>query len=162
MKSKKMTSDIFRGILILCVGVLLISGCDAVLTVGGRTMGVRSGNFIYTDGYLTSSYNFPIDKVWKACEKTLTDMKASSLDKKMKISTGAMTAVIQDDKIQINVEYASQTLTLDRKGRQQYGVTAHSRENRRQPPESCRTGKARKYYLNNSPVTVKKNSYSEG
>jgi hypothetical protein len=112
MKSKKMTSDIFRGILILCVGVLLISGCDAVLTVGGRTMGVRSGNFIYTDGYLTSSYNFPIDKVWKACEKTLTDMKASSLDKKMKISTGAMTAVIQDDKIQINVEYASQTLTL--------------------------------------------------
>ena len=107
-----MASDIFRGIIILCVGVLLISGCDAALTVGGRTMGVRSGNFIYTDGYLTTSYNFPIDKVWKACEKTLTDMKASGLDKKMKISTGAMTAVIEDDKIQINVEYASQTQTL--------------------------------------------------
>ena len=112
MKTKKMASDIFRGIIILCVGVLLISGCDAALTVGGRTMGVRSGNFIYTDGYLTTSYNFPIDKVWKACEKTLTDMKASGLDKKMKISTGAMTAVIEDDKIQINVEYASQTQTL--------------------------------------------------
>jgi hypothetical protein len=112
MKTKKMASDIFRGVLILCVGVLLLSGCDAALTVGGRTMGVRSGNFIFTDGYLTSSYNFHIDKVWKACEKTLTDMKASDLDKKMKISTGAMTAVIQDDKIQINVEYASQTQTL--------------------------------------------------
>ena len=112
MKTKQMTSDIFRGILILCVGVLLISGCDAALTVGGRTMGVRSGNFIYTDGYLTASYDFALDKVWKSCEKTLTDMKVSGLDKKRKISTGAMTAVAHDEKVQINVEYISQEKTL--------------------------------------------------
>jgi len=97
---------------ILCIGVLLISGCDAALTVGGKTMGVRSGNFIFTDGYLTTSYNFSLDKVWKACEKTMTDMKASDLDKKMKISTGAMTAVIHDEKVQINIEYISQEKTL--------------------------------------------------
>jgi hypothetical protein len=101
-----------KWILILCVGVLLISGCDAALTVGGRTMGVSSGNFIFTDGYLTLSYNFPLDKVLKACEKTLTDMKASGIEKKIRISTGEMTAIAQDEKVQINIEYMSQEKTL--------------------------------------------------
>lgn len=101
-----------KWIQILCISVLLISGCDTALTVGGKTMGIRSGNFIFTDGYLTTSYNFPLDKVWKACEKTMTDMKASGLDKKMKISTGAMTAVVQDEKVRINIEYVSQEKTL--------------------------------------------------
>ena len=91
----------------MCVGALLLSGCDAALTVGGRTIGVSSGNFVFTDGYLTGSYNFAIDKVWKACEKTLINMKASEIEKNMKISTGNMTAVIQDDKVRINVEYIS-------------------------------------------------------
>ena len=101
-----------KWIQILCISVLLISGCDAALTVGGKTMGVRSGNFIFTDGYLTTSYNFPLDKVWKACQKTLTDVKASGLDKKMKISTGAMTAVVHDEKVRINIEYVSPEKTL--------------------------------------------------
>jgi len=112
MKTKKMKSDIFRGILILCIGILLISGCDTAFTVGGRTMGIRSGNFIFTDGYLTSNYNFSIDKVWKVCEKTMTDMKATGIEKKKKISAGTITAIVQDEKVQINVEYASQTQTL--------------------------------------------------
>lgn len=101
-----------KWIQILCIGVLLISGCDAALTVGGKTMGVRSGNFIFTDGYLATSYNFSKDKVWKACEKTMTDMKASGLDKKMKISTGAMTAIVHDEKVQVNIEYVSPEKTM--------------------------------------------------
>lgn len=92
---------------ILCIGALLTTGCDAALTVGNRTIGVSSGNFIFTDGYLTGSYNYSIDKVWKACEETLSAMKASDIEKNMKIATGSMTAVIQDDKVQINVEYVS-------------------------------------------------------
>ena len=74
-------------------------------------MGVSSGNFIFTDGYLTANYNFPLHKVWKACEKTMVDMKATGVEKQMKISLGTITAVVQDEKIQINVEYASQELT---------------------------------------------------
>jgi hypothetical protein len=96
----------------VCICALMMNGCDAMLTVGGRTMGVSSGNFIFTDGYLTTSYNFSLDKVWKACEKTLTDMKASGLEKKMKISTGSLTAVVQGEKIQFNIEYVSQEQTL--------------------------------------------------
>jgi hypothetical protein len=108
---KIMTSNISRWISLWCMGVLLISGCDAAFTVSGRTMGVSSGNFIFTDGYLTANYNFPLHKVWKACEKTLMDMKATGVEKQMKISLGTMNAVIQDEKIQINVEYASQEQT---------------------------------------------------
>jgi hypothetical protein len=109
---KLITPDITPWILILCIGVLPIAGCDAMLTVGGRTVGVSSGNFIFTDGYLTTNYKFPLDKVWKACEKTLMDMKASGLEKKMKISEGTMNAVVQDEKVQINIEYASLEYTL--------------------------------------------------
>lgn len=101
-----------KWIQIVCICALMMNGCDAMLTVGGRTMGVSSGNFIFTDGYLTTSYNFSLDKVWKACEKTLTDMKASGLEKKMKISTGSLTAVVQGEKIQFNIEYVSQEQTL--------------------------------------------------
>ena len=52
------------------IGILLIAGCDTALTVGSQTIGVSSGNFIYTDGYLMAGYSYPIDKVWKACEQT--------------------------------------------------------------------------------------------
>jgi hypothetical protein len=112
MKKAKALSEISPWIRILCIAALLISGCDTLLTVGGRTMGVRSGQFIFTDGYLTSSYHFPLEKVVAACEKTLKDMKASGVEKKMKISTAFIAAIIQDESVQINVEYASQMQTL--------------------------------------------------
>ena len=109
---RKTKSDTVKWVQLLCIGVLLISGCDTALTVGDRTIGVSSGNFIFTDGYLSSTYNFPLDKVWKACIKTLTDMKAYDLEEKKKISTGAMNAVVQDEKVQITLEYVSPGETL--------------------------------------------------
>jgi hypothetical protein len=112
MKTKEKTSDILRKVMLLCIVALLISACDTAFTVGGRTMGIRSGNFIFTDGYLTSNYNFPINKVWKACEKTMADMKATGTEKNKKISEGSIIAIVQDEKVQINVEYASPTQTL--------------------------------------------------
>jgi hypothetical protein len=105
-------SDAVKWVQLLCIGVLLISGCDAALTVGGRTVGVSSGNFVFTDGYLSANYNFPLDKVWKACEKTLTDMKASDVEENKKISTGAMNAIVYDEKVQITLEYVTSGKTL--------------------------------------------------
>ena len=89
--------------LFLCL--MLIAGCDTALTVGSRTIGVSSGNFIYTDGYLMTSYNYPIDKTLKICEKTLLDMKATIIEKKQKISTATITATAYDEKINIMIEY---------------------------------------------------------
>lgn len=90
---------------------ILTAGCDASLTVGNRTIGVNSGNFIFTDGSLTTNYNYPFDEVWKACEQTLADMKATSVEKDLKIASGSMSAVVQEEKLQVLVEYVSKSQT---------------------------------------------------
>src|SRR5450756_2174753 len=64
----------------LIPALLLIAGCDTSLTVGAKTIGIQSGAFTYTEGYLRATYNFPFDKVWPACEKTLTGMKATDVE----------------------------------------------------------------------------------
>lgn len=96
---------------LLIIGALLIISCDAAVVRDGRIIGVHSGNFIYSDGYLRVNYRFPLDAVWKACEKTVVDMKASGVEKNKKIATGTITSVIQDEKVTIVVEYVSKELT---------------------------------------------------
>jgi hypothetical protein len=93
------------------IGILLIAGCDTALTVGSQTIGVSSGKLIYTEGYLMASYNYPIDKVWKACEQTFADMKATAVEKNLKIAVGTMNAIVYDEKIQILIEYMSKDQT---------------------------------------------------
>jgi len=85
--------------------------CDTALTVGSKTVGIRSGEFIYTDGYLRTTYNFPLAVVWEACEKTLTDLKATEVSRIRKIATGTFTAMVQDEKVQISVEYVEKEMT---------------------------------------------------
>jgi hypothetical protein len=94
---------------ILCT--IITAGCDASLTVGNRTIGVSSGNFIFTDGSLTTNYNYPFDEVWKACEQALADMKATAVEKNLKIASGSISAVAQEEKIQVHVEYVSKDQT---------------------------------------------------
>lgn len=97
--------------LLLIPALLTIAACDTALTVGSRTIGIRSGEFIYTDGYLRANYNFPMEKVWSACEKTLADLKATDVDRIKKIATGNFTAFIQDEKVRISVEYVEKEIT---------------------------------------------------
>ena len=112
MQSEKLLPGTLQWIGICFICILLIAGCDAALTVGGRTMGIRSGNFIFTDGSLAASYNFPFDKTRQSCEQTLIDMKASGIEKTMKISTGTIDAIIQDEKVRMYLEYVSPEKTL--------------------------------------------------
>jgi Protein of unknown function (DUF3568) len=104
---KNIRSKYIHWLRLSVIGILLIAGCDTALTVGSQTIGVSSGNFIYTDGYLMASYSYPIDKVWRACEQTLADMKATAVEKNLKIATGKIAAIAYDEKIQIVVEYES-------------------------------------------------------
>jgi hypothetical protein len=97
------------GVLLLCA--FLISGCDTALTVGGRTIGVRSGHFLFTDGYLATNYNYSLKEVWKACEQVMTEMKATGIEKNLKIAKGTINAFAHDEKIQILVEYVSKEQT---------------------------------------------------
>jgi hypothetical protein len=95
----------------LIPAILLIAGCDTALTVGAKTIGIRSGEFIYTDGYLRATYIFPFDKVWPACEKTLTGMKATDVERIRKIAQGTFTAMILDEKVRISVDYVEKEIT---------------------------------------------------
>ena len=99
------------GLMLLVPALFLITACDTALTAGTKTIGIRSGEFIYTDGYLRATYLFPFEKVWAACEKTMTDLKAGDVERVKKIATGNLTAMIQDDKVRISVEYVEKGMT---------------------------------------------------
>jgi hypothetical protein len=95
-------------LLLLC---LMLYGCDAAVTAGGRTIGVSSGQFIYEDASLQAVYNFSFDRVWDAAEKTMADMKAGQLVKERRIATGRITGFIQEEKITIDLEYSDRERT---------------------------------------------------
>lgn len=97
--------------LLLVTALLPLAACDTALSVGSRTVGIRSGEFIYTDGYLRTTYAFPLEKVWAACDKTLTDLKAEEIDREKSIAKGTFTAFIQDDKVRITVSYVERDIT---------------------------------------------------
>jgi hypothetical protein len=99
------------GAMFLVPALLMVAGCDTSLTVGSKTIGIRSGEFIYMDGYLRATYLFPFDKAWTACEKTLTGMKATDVERIRKIAQGKFTAMIQDEKVVILVDYVEKEIT---------------------------------------------------
>ena len=96
-------------LLLIFLGVLI--GCDAAITMKGKVMGVSSGQFIYQDGNLITNYKADIDLVWAACEKTVTELKGTDVKKERKISTGTIKAIIQDEKVNIYVEYITKNST---------------------------------------------------
>jgi len=91
--------------------LLLLAGCNAAINMNGKVAGISSGRFIYQDGDLSSNYKADIDLVWAACEKSVTELKATDIQKERKISSGMIKAVIQDEKITIKVEYVDKDLT---------------------------------------------------
>ena len=107
-----MSSKTAKGIILLFIPVmLLITACDSALIMGSHTVGIQSGRFIYSDGYLKNQYHAPVDRVWDACEKTLADLKAVNIETQRKIAGGTFNAFIQDDKVIINVEYVAKSDT---------------------------------------------------
>jgi hypothetical protein len=99
------------GFVLLLPLLLITAACDTSLSVGRKTIGIRSGGFVYTDGYLRTTYPFPFEKVWSACIKTLLDLNAVDGEQERKIATGELTALIQDDKIRISVDYVEKEIT---------------------------------------------------
>ncbi len=96
-------------LLFLLTGVL--AGCNAAVSMNGKVMGVSSGQFIYQDGNLISNYKANIDPVWTACEKTVQELQGKDIRRERKISTGRITAVIQDEKVSISIEYIDKDST---------------------------------------------------
>jgi len=98
----------------MCAAFILIAafataGC--YMGVGERVVGFESGQFFYSDGILRTDYKASFDRVWAACEKAVADMKGASVEKKKKIGTGTIDAVISDEKVRLSVEYVSKNIT---------------------------------------------------
>jgi hypothetical protein len=102
---------ILLGFLLFASALLIITACDTSLSVGRKTIGIRSGGFVYTDGYLRANYPIDFEKVWSACIKTLLDLNAVDGEQERKIATGKLTALIQGDKVQVSVDYVEKEIT---------------------------------------------------
>lgn len=93
--------------------VLLVSmiGCDAGVFMGSKAVGVRSGEFVYSAGYVVSTYTEPLDRVWQAAEAVMKDMKAGGVTTEKKIAQSVISGLIMEEKVVIKVEYQEKDRT---------------------------------------------------
>ena len=95
----------------LCALVLVLALSGCTIAVGDRVVGVESGKFIYKDGNLYGNYYYPMEVVWKACERTMLDLKAADATVQRKIATGTLEGTASNEKVRIIVEYVSKNET---------------------------------------------------
>jgi hypothetical protein len=103
-------SSRIQSIIYLILASFVISGCT--VDVGSKTVGVRSGQFIYVDGCLKTEYRFLFDDVWTASEKALAEMKAVNIEKTRYIANGKITGTIGNEKVTILIDYLAKEQTL--------------------------------------------------
>ncbi|OPY14323.1 MAG: hypothetical protein A4E70_02282 [Syntrophus sp. PtaU1.Bin005] len=96
----------YYGLTVALSSLLFLSGCDTAVVTNGNIMGIQSGQFLYTNGYLQADYLTNLDSVWQACEQTLQDLKATNIRKDRKIASGTLKADVYDDKIVIEIVYS--------------------------------------------------------
>jgi len=99
-------------VLLVCLASMVaLAGCDTAFVVGDKVMGYESGRFVYHDGSLQSNYKYPMDQVWEAARKALTELKATDIQLDRKIEKGTIDAVLYEEKVKITVEYLTRTDT---------------------------------------------------
>ena len=97
-------------LVLLLLGAFLISGCGALL-VGGAAVGAGSGTYFYINGEMKTDYYYSFDSTWNACQKTVADMRGLDVLPEKEIGKGKITAVIDDEKVQILVTYKAKNVT---------------------------------------------------
>ncbi len=107
---KTWTPRILFCVLLAVSGGFSLCGC-APLVVGVAALGAGSGTYVYVNGELKTDYYHSFDKVWTACEKTVADMKGSDVEPYKEIGLGTISAFIDDQKVQINVNYKAKNVT---------------------------------------------------
>jgi hypothetical protein len=97
-------------IVFLVIGAFLISGCAAAL-VGGAALGAGSGTYFFINGEMKTDYYNSFDTVWNACQKTVADMRGLDVQPEKEIGKGKISAMIDDEKVQISVTYKAKNVT---------------------------------------------------
>lgn len=91
---------------------LMMAVCGCTFNVANKTIGIRSGQFIFVDGSLKADYRFPFDKVWAAAEKTLIELKALDILRERRIALGTISGFIGGEKVTIMVDYTNREQTM--------------------------------------------------
>lgn len=95
----------------LGLALLLLAGCDGALSIGGRSIGFQSGKFIFSDGFLQTTFPYPYEQTWAAAEKALSDLQAQDIKKTERIGRGEIRCLIREEKVTVAVNYLSKKET---------------------------------------------------
>ena len=96
----------------MLAGLLFLAALTGCAIVAGETvMGYESGKFVYHDGSLESVYKYPLDQVWDAARKAMTDLKATDVVPDRRIEKGTIDAVLYEEKVKITMTYLTRTDT---------------------------------------------------
>lgn len=104
-----MRNDLCR--LTAVIFVFLLSGCATALVVGGAAVGAGTGTYLYVNGELRTDYAASFDHVWAACERTVAELRGTEVQPTREIARGSINAVINDEKVKINVSYRAKNQT---------------------------------------------------
>jgi len=97
-------------LVLLVLGIFFTSGCPAAV-VGGAAVGAGSVTYFYINGELKTDYYNSFEKVWSACEKTVADMRGLDVEPLKEIGSGKITAMIENEKVQITANYKAKNVT---------------------------------------------------
>jgi hypothetical protein len=97
-------------IVLLVMGVFAISGCTAAL-VGVAAVGAGSGTYFYINGEMKTDYYQSFDATWSACQKSIADMRGVNVEQDKEIGNGKINAVVNDEKVKIEVLYKAKNVT---------------------------------------------------
>jgi hypothetical protein len=97
-------------IVLMIMGTFLISGCAAAL-VGGAAVAAGSGTYFFINGEMKTDYYYSFDSAWNACQKTVADMRGLDVLPEKEIGKGKISAMIDDEKVQISVTYKAKDVT---------------------------------------------------
>jgi hypothetical protein len=95
---------------LLITGAFLISGCELAL-IGIGAIGAGSGTYVYLSGDMKTDYYHSFDTTWSACQKTIADMRGLDVQQEKEIGNGKISAVINDEKVRIEVTYKAKNVT---------------------------------------------------
>lgn len=99
-----------RWMLVLAMGAFLLSGCAEALIVGAA-VGSGSGTYLFVKGEMKTDYYHSFDATWNACQKTVADMRGLNVLPEKEIGNGKISAVINEEKVQISVAYKAKNVT---------------------------------------------------
>ena len=97
-------------VVLLIMSAFMISGCELAL-IGVGAVGAGSGTYFYINGEMKTDYYHSFDATWSACQKSVADMRGLDVEQEKEIGNGKIMAVVNDEKVKIEVLYKAKNVT---------------------------------------------------